>query len=116
MDSVSSSTLDAMDARQDQFAKGSESLPNGETRRITTSKGSPALISGSRSCPTRVGLEIVRRCVLPPLIKIVYRRPGEATSHRRAAEYPSRRGLDQQAAAVDRQGNAVDVSVPHQEQ
>src|ERR1700683_927122 len=117
MDSVSSSTLGGDGRSSGSIREGNRvTAERRETVEFTASNGSPALISGSRSCPTRVGLEIVRRCVLPPLIKIVYRRPGEATSHRRAAEYPSRRGLDQQAAAVDRQGNAVDVSVPHQEQ
>jgi transposase len=39
-----------MDARQDQFAKGTESLPNGENRRIYREQRPSSTISGSLSC------------------------------------------------------------------
>ena len=41
----------AMDARQDQLAKGTESLPNGENRRIYREQRPSSTISGSLSCP-----------------------------------------------------------------
>ena len=80
-----------MDARQDQFTKGTESLPNGENRRIYHEPTAVQYLSRVRFHAQSALDSKPHFGAVAPLITTIYRRPGEATSHRRAAEYPSRR-------------------------
>jgi hypothetical protein len=48
---------EAMNACQDQFAKGTESLPNGENRRIYREQRPSSTISGPLACPSSAGFD-----------------------------------------------------------
>src|ERR1700693_1439101 len=74
----------------------------------------PALIPASLSWPKRSGFKTALRCVLPPLIKTILPSTGRSDFSSQGRRISVASALDQQAAAVDRQCNAVDVSVLHQ--
>jgi hypothetical protein len=75
-----------MDARQDHSRREPSHCRTEETVEFTASNGSPPLISGSLSCPKRLGLKTALRCVLPPLIKTIYRRPVSLLKNSESAE------------------------------
>ena len=104
-----------MDARQDQFTKGTESLPNGETRRSYHEQRQSSTYLRFAFMPKAPCTQSRTSVRVAPFDKNDLPSTARSDFSSQGAEYPSRRRLDQQAAAVDRQYNAVDVSVLHQE-